>query len=445
MTVIAALRRRLLLLGDESGMALPTAIFAMIASIGLASVAILSSVDAQQGTKRDRDSKSAIAAADAGAGVAQLRLNRFQSSLSVTNPCVGPAGEAQTPEAGWCPATPTEGVGAAAFSYRVSAFQEDGPVSVVAVGTSGGVSRRIEVGLISYEGEEVFANERLIGEASITMEGTPNIRTDIGTNGSVESEGSGTLCGDVRHGIGESAPNPDCNGAVTEGNKSLPPVVPPENIATNNSNCRLKATPPEGCGGIDTYTKPRTETNPWNPSTRTIEVSQNATLTMGGQDYFVCRLIVQNGELIMASDANARIFFDTPENCGLSAGDVQVSITGNATIKSTGYNPQEESFDLPGLYLLGSPTIPTRVVLTGGSANDENELMLYAPYSDVELGGNATWIGMVAGNTLRLHGTPTIESDPGIDPPDIFFSGLWERTRYVECSGASGSPPDASC
>jgi hypothetical protein len=71
--------------------------------------------------------------------------------------------------------------------------------------------------------------------------------------------------------------------------------------------------------------------------------------------------------------------------------------------------------------------------------------MLYAPYSDVEMGGNADWIGMIAGKSLYMHGTGTVKSDPGIDPPDIFFSGLWERTRFVECTGAVGSPPDANC
>jgi len=60
-------RRRLsLLLRSERGMALPTALFAMIASFGLASAAVLSSIDVQQGSSRDSGSKNAIAAADAG-------------------------------------------------------------------------------------------------------------------------------------------------------------------------------------------------------------------------------------------------------------------------------------------------------------------------------------------------------------------------------------------
>ncbi len=443
MAMLAAIRSRLwMLVHGEHGMALPTALFAMIASMGLASAAILSSVDAQQGTARDRDAKSAIAAADAGAGVALLRLNRFQGSLSEARPCIGPGGEEQTPSSGWCPATATESVGDASFQYMVSVFQKGGDLTVIAVGTSGDVSRRIEVGLLSRGGENVFADERVIGEDNITLEGTPDIRTNIGTNGDIESDGSGTICGDIRHGVGKTAPDPDCDGEVAEGNRSLPEVTAPEGIATSNSNCRLGATC-ENPTEVDTYTKHRTSTTPWDPVTRTITITSNARLTMGGQDYFVCRLYVDNGELIMAEGSNVRIFFDTPENCGISAGETRLRVGGNGNVVSTGYNPSAGNFDVPGFYLLGSAAIPTTVELGGGSGT--NELTLYGPYVDIDIGGSATWIGMIAGKSVRLHGTPTVESDPGMDPPAIFFSGLWERSHFVECVGASASPPDASC
>lgn len=424
-------------------MALPTALFAMIASFALASAAVLSSVDAQRGTKRDRDSKSAIAAADAGASVALLRLNRFQSSLTESKPCVGPGGEPQTPTGGWCPATPPESVGGATFSYAVSAFKKESELTLVAVGAAGGVSRRVEVGLISYNGKNVFADEQLIGQDNIAIEGTSLIETDIGTNGGIESDGHGTICGDIRHGTGKAPPEgqPKCGGEVTEGDENLPPIAPPEDIATNNSNCMLDLTCPEV--GVDTYTKKRTSTNPWYATNRTINVEQNASLTLGGKDYFVCGLFIKSGQLIMAATAQVRIFVDTPENCGLSAGATQVEITGNANIVSTGYNPAEESYAVPGIYVLGSPTTPTGVKLCGNAGT--NELVLYAPNSDVEICGSATWIGMIAGKTLRMNGTPTVKSDPGMAPPGITFSSLWERTHYLECTGASASPPDASC
>jgi hypothetical protein len=52
---------------------------------------------------------------------------------------------------------------------------------------------------------------------------------------------------------------------------------------------------------------------------------------------------------------------------------------------------------------------------------------------------------MLAGKTLAVNGNATIESNPGIDPEAVFYSGIWERTHYVECAGGIASPPDASC
>jgi len=437
-------------------MALPTALFAMIAGFGLASVAVISSVNAQRGTKRDVASKNAIAAADAGASVALLRLNRFQNKLGPATPCIGPAGEVQTPAGGWCPSTATETVGGASFAYRVSEYHSSGAMSVVAVGTAGDVSRRVNVKLFARPGIKVFSAEQMIGESGIKLEGGPTLETDLGTNGSViltsNGQKSAILCGDIRHGAGEGSPTPNgpptCpeQGKVTEGNITLPPVVPPENIATANWNCRLAL----NCtlnptAEVDPYLgKNRTATQPWDAAHRFINVPQNASLTLGGRDYWVCGLFV-NGELFIAGDTKVRIFFDTPEHCpGLDSSHTQVSIGANATVKSTGYETSSGTFDVPGLYVMGSTTIPTTVSLSG-TAGGVNEVMIYAPNSNLEISGNATWVGMFAGKTVKLNGNPTIRSDARIPLPDLSYPSLLERTRFVECTGSSASPPDASC
>lgn len=431
-------------------MALPTALFAMIASLGLASAAIMSSVGVQRGTTRDHDSKEAIAAADAGAGMALLRLNRFLGSLSAAHPCVGPAGEYQTASAGWCPSTPVEAVGGALFSYRVSAYSGTGTLNVVSVGTSGTVSRRVEVGLYSTNGRKVFADEKVIGQDDIHLKGSVNMRTDIGTNGDVtlvnENGKEAIVCGNVRHGVGKEAPTPDCSGEKSEGERNLPAIEPPENISTENSNCRLSAT----CtvkSEVDTYMKTngkkeeagkRTSTQPWDAEHKTINIPNNSRLSMGGRDYLVCGLFV-DGELIMNAGSEVRIFVLPPEECGLEPGAVQVEFTASANIVSTGYNPAQGTYTIPGLYVMGESTVK----LSGNSGT--NEVLLYAPYSSIDLQGNATWKGMIAGKTLYIHGNPTIESDPNIKEPDITEASLLSRTRYVECIGATASPPDASC
>jgi hypothetical protein len=431
-------------------MALPTALFAMIASMALASAAVLSSVDVQQGFSRDHSSKEAIAAADAGASVALLRLNRFQSKLTAATPCVGPAGETLLSSAGWCPATAAENVGSATYTYRVSAYAGTGTYNVIAVGTSGTVSRRVDVGLVSYNGKNIFAEEKMIGQDGIELKGGVTVKTDIGTNGNIELNSENgkapILCGNLRHGLGKSAPTPKCNGTVTEGEKNLPSITVPSNLSTENSNCRLAVTCKNPKEEVDPYTTckgkkceagKRTETEPWDAKHKNINIPNNSTLSMGGRDYLVCGIFV-NGELIMAAASEIRIFVDTPEHCGLTAGATQVDFGANAIVSSTGFNAQN-GYKIPGIYVLGE----SKVKLSGTSGT--NEVMIYAPKSEIDLGGNATYQGMMAAKKMVLHGNPTFESDSNIKAPAITFASLLARTRYVECIGATATPPNANC
>lgn len=449
---MAAIDRFILLVRDlrrnERGLAVPTALMALIASFALASVAVISTVNVQQGTHRDHDSKEAIAAADAGANIAMLRLNRFLPSLSTSTPCIGPSGEAQKANAeGWCPATAVEPVGSATYQYWISAFKSDGSLEVVSLGKSGSVSRRVSVAMDSNFEDPVFADEKLIGEENIEFSGSaPYIHTDLGTNGGIGVGGVGThptLCGNDRHGPGKEAPTPTCSGVKTEGEKSLPKLSAPENIATENSNCRLAANCPNKTD-VDSYNKNRTSTKPWDSSHSIINVTSSATLTMGGRDYWVCGLFVNSGEIVMPVGSSVRIFIRTPEECKLAPGAIQVEITGSGKISSTGFNPQQGFFEVPGIYMLGNG----EVRLEGNSSGNKelkNEFMLYAPESHIDIGGNASYNSLIAGKSLNIHGSVYIESDPRIKEPELFYESLFERTRYVECTGATVSPPNSSC
>jgi hypothetical protein len=418
---------------DQSGFAVPTALMALVASFGLASVAVISSVDVQQGTNRDHASKEAIAAADAGASVAMLRLNRFVSRLTPTTPCVGASGESQTPTSGWCPYSPTETTGGATYRYAVSAYTEAAGIQVVSTGTAGRVTRRVAVSMTPEVGKNVFEGEHLIGELSIENKGNVEIHTNVGSNGNVfKAGGSGSLCGNERVGVGKKSGStwiPQCEGAVTEGNKTLPPVVPPANIATVNSNCRLTGT----CGA-DTASKNVS----FNASKRELSLQGNATLTMGGENYWLCKLDVQSGTIYMPVGAHVRIFIDTPEHCGLPSGATQVEFKGSSGIQSTGYNPSQGFYEVPGIYLVGNGAVN----LGGNSSTDE--LMLYAPLSKVEIFGTANWVGMIAGREIVLSGTPNISSSEKIKPPPISYPPTLLRTRYVECVGTA-TTPSAGC
>jgi hypothetical protein len=430
---------------DQRGMSVPTALMALIASFALGSVAVMSTVNVQQGTKRDHDSKEAIAAADAGANIALLRLNRYLPTLVEGAACVGPNGEAQ-PESpigsGWCPSTPSEQVGGATYSYRISAFTEEGAIDIISVGSSGSVGRRVNVSLETSTPKNIFAKERLIGEEQIEIVGNgARIETDIGTNGSIITGGSPIICGNDRVGPGKSGPIPSCGKQKTEGTQTLPPISVPSNIDSFNDNCRLE----QICSGVktgqvDTYSKKVTSKNPWVVSpTKKIDVASKEELSMGGSIYWVCQIEIQ-GTLYMPALTAVQIYVAPPTQCGLKSGDTQVVIGGQAKVESSSYNPGQGLYEVPSIYVLGDGHVKME-----GAPASSNEVMIYAPYSEIDLGGKASWTGMIAGKRIKVHGNPTVKSDPNLKLPEQNVASLFKRTRFVECVGATASPPNADC
>jgi hypothetical protein len=488
------LRRRLRLLASgEAGIALPVALFAMVSSMALAGAAVVATVDVQQGATRDGSVKRAIAAADAGASIARARQTRYGFVLNELNRClkVGETGklEKALPEqvggASWCPAV-SGTVGGDSYVYRVS------PVGVgcggyelcvVSTGTSGTVSRRIEVTfnrsglvkdvnearnweirkeLVEQKARLVFAKqngdveatkkieeeikrlqeelskygsaEGFVGRDGIILGGNADVRMGVGTNGIIESSGNASVCGNIRHGIGKSWNHSgnasQCSGyQVTEGNVELPPVSSfiPSNIATVNSNYRLvKCTStnvPAGCQS-DTYAtekgkgNPWTSTSPWNPTTRTISLAANTTLTVGGGDYWLCAISFSgNSQLIMASGAKVRFFFDTPEHCNNTTN--QLSFSGNNRISATGYQPSNGQYAMPGFFFLGSPKVATQISMSG-NASVTNEMVVYAPESEITITGNATFKGAIIGKRINMSGNGHVEQDAGYElPPEL--------------------------
>jgi len=487
MKALDAIRFRLLALPrGEDGMALPVALFATVASLALAGVAVMSTVDVQHSSHRDSGSKSAIAAADAGANVAMARLKRDSAELGPEATCL----EGETPEAnGWCP--PVEGeVGGAEYSYQVSQAGSacgEFDLCVVATGSAAGVTRRVLVtfnegfgtssgsggggGEGGGEGEGSGGGaEGLIGEDEITLSGNADVRVSVGTNGNLVSSGNANICGNIRHGIGKSwiksGNTSQCSGyEETEGNTELPSVASfmPSDIATHNSNGRItacdKSGEPAECEA-DTYNGKWSSSKPFNPSNRRISLSGNTTLTVGGGDYWLCELTLSgNSELIMAEGAHVRFFFDTPEHCGTYN---QINLSGNNRIAASGYQPGDEQFDMPGFFLLGSPTLPTQVNLSGNYSTT-NEFVLYGPDTYVNISGNATFKGVIAGKRIAMSGNGTFEQDAGFElPPEL---NPWDGGEpgepegepeptggpdytaqyYVECSGEATPTPDAGC
>jgi hypothetical protein len=195
-------------------------------------------------------------------------------------------------------------------------------------------------------------------------------------------------------------------------------------------------------------------------------VSSNDTLTVSGGDYWVCSISLSgNSQLIMASGAQVRFFFDTPEHCGVPSGGTQISMTGNTRIASTSKTV------MPAFYLLGSTTTPTNVNIAG-NASTTDEFVIYGPDTTISITGNGTYKGVMAGKRIYISGNGRFENDVDYEPPveitpitevgkeeegepeggepseeTITTARYFSPQFYVECAGlpAPGAAPNASC
>ncbi len=407
-------------------------------------------------------------------------LNRLNPCLTVgTSGKLEKTGAEMVGGQEWCPEI-TGTVGSNSYAYRVSPVGlECGSyeLCVVSTGTADEVSRRIEVtynrsGLVNNKTEQIAAEERhtteqlerelkeaeekqesehqkqleeelqkqkeeeskkiglegFIGREGINLSGNANIRVGLGTNGNLVTSGNASICGNIRHGVGKtwttSGNATQCSGyEVTEGNVELPPVSSfiPTDIATNNSNARITTCTstdvPVNCQK-DSYTGSWTKKPPFNSSTRAITLSSNDTLTVGGGDYWICSISMSgNSQLIMAEGATVRFFFDTPEHCNYNG--TQISLSGNNRIAATGYQPSDGQYEMPGFYLLGSPTVATQVNLSGNYSTTD-EMIIYGPDTYINISGNATFKGIVAGKQINMSGNGTVEQDAGFEvPPEL--------------------------
>ena len=431
---------------EEGGIAIPLTMIVISIGFAFVTVAMVSSVNAQRGTVRDQDSKTALAAADAAVGTALLRSNRYLLGLAQ---CVYPSSAAAgaplvtgNSTNGWCPAV-SGSVGSATWTYQQSAaLSPTGlaqPTTIVATGNSDGVTRRISLTVRPESATTILGDDQIAAADFLDLSGNPDIYTNVGTNGDVIMGGNSSVCGHIRHGIGDEVIGTNhCSGyQVYEGDKTLPPLseAARQQLIVSNRNCQLART----CSPAATYTK---SSSFWNATTRTISIGQNADLTLPTGDYFVCQLTgVSNSRLIMPVGAQVRIFFDTPEACGLTAGSNQIDMAGGASIESTPYNPQTGTGTVPGFYLFGSPTIQTSVQLGGGSSS--NEMVLYAPYTDVEMHGHSSFVGAMGAKSVTFHGNSTVTSIANLDLTSIPTQLTWRRDRYLECT--AGSDPALGC
>lgn len=491
--------------GSEGGFALPTVLFLMLALIGIVSVAAVAAIDTQNETVRDQDSKGALAVADSGTQVAMLRYSK--TPRTEVTPCVGfdAMGQlvAQAKPAGsdWC--TPVTGeVNGVPYTYWVKPDIAGSTIQIVAESAdgaesavSGEATRRVLVEakqeITNSSGSNYLGPERVASHDWLAISGNTRSFGGAGTNGRLIIDGSAKICGQARYGpnagdspfggatwqqpperprtnsngtggICDAASNPPKYPLPGSGIVDYPPVVLPPGL-TPQTSATSRFFTQDGANEIDSWAYQNGSVR-WNRADepRTLWVGANQTLRLKStQPYLVCRLkITEGGKLRAEANGQVRIFIDDPANCpnlpnrtggraypapqGWPAGTKeQLVIEGETGFTHNGY--------MPGVFMLGSDTIPTAALLQNGSVTHHNQMVLYAPRTHIDITGAFRFQGAVIGKTVNLANGAAIDAEFDgsqfqLPVATTQTKSAFQPTRFVECrSSGFTSTPSEGC
>jgi hypothetical protein len=454
-------------LASERGFAIPTVMLMTVAAMGMATVGVMASIQSQSGVVRDQGSKSAVAVAESGVEQALLHYNRG------VPPC-----EAAV-EGGWCGPVIGMSVNGGEVVYwarsgggeTCDVSNEVECVEIVSQGTVNGVTRRVDVYSASVASQGTpgggpFSNAGVLSKNTLTLNANAKIHTGTATNGNIEitNGGSAKLCGPASVGIGkELTPkeysgyysNPQCTsagGAPLEKELTLPPVNQ-GNAATENDNGRLfgqdlvSGKKLDACwSGFNAKHQSSTECG----KERELFIGTNSAVTLGGTVYSFCKLTLnQNSALYVESGANVTIYFDSPEDCGYKSTTTQLELQSNTRISAATGEPVSIA-----LLFVGSESIHTKIQLNSNTSVEETcdqNFIVYAPLSEVELASKTKFCGAIAGESVHLNSNAEIWSGagaeefevPGWEPPET--AAHYTPFRYVECSGEAAGSPNVGC
>lgn len=426
--------------GTQGGFALPLTLVVLTVGFALAAVGSVAAVSSIRNADRDTDSERALAVAEAGVEQALARQNKVFTAEGFPCLVVGAGGNLipGSPQGnGWCPEQ-TGSVQGGQFTYTVKPAAQVDPlgglerISIVSEGAVGDSSRRIALDSLASTGRPAFAQAEMIGLDDFTVNGEGYIEATAATNGDFYLDGNALVCGDVTHGVGKQLIISGGNAGLCDGytaNEQQVTLAPPDpgNVAEENDNGRFFAEDTKA-GNVT-----------WNAGTRTLTLSGNSALTLGGANYSLCKLDMSgNSNIYIAAGATVRVWFDSPENCGQSSGVEQLSMTGNSEISATTGEPVDAGF-----IFVGSADIPTTVKLAGNGK--ANELMVYAPRSDVQISGNGNYSGAIAGKTVVDTGNGQIIGDESVLGFEIGVQTAYTPERFIECVGALSNSPHAGC
>jgi hypothetical protein len=464
MAILSRIPRRLSArLASEGGFALPTVMLMTIAAMGVATVGVMTSIQGQSGVVRDQGTKSALEVAESGVDQALLYYNRGVA------PCT-PA-----TEGAWC--GPVTGMsvngGEVAYWARLASGAGCGVgnqvdcVEIVSQGTVNGVARRVEVSASTVPTEDSpgpgpFASAGVLSLETMSLDSNAAIHTGVATNGDLLLRGNAKQCGQASVGIGRKMKlennsayysNTKCTSGTStylQQALTLPPVNQGDAVTNNDDGRFFTKDLVSGNKSDACWNKVRADGKAGSCGSRELLIEHNSSLTLTGSVYSFCKLTLQsNTAIYVQAGSNVTIYFDSPEACGYSSGVKQLDLQSNSRVTSATGSPISVA-----MLFVGSETLSTKILLNSNTSVNgpcDQNFVIYAPRSEVELNSNSRFCGAIAGKTVHLDSNSEIWSAsgtesftlPGVEIPET--AAHYAPYRFVECSAVQASPPNAGC
>jgi hypothetical protein len=457
------------LMTSERGIALPVAT-AMLLVISLFVVAFFSvTLQVNDTSIKDRSSKRALAAAEAGLQMALYRMNQFGPSdpnqCFTTGP--DPLCQGQTDQLG----------NGASYTYYVTRQAPPGVLCVgrapgamerciTSVGTAGGVQRRVQVlantitGAISYKSVGLMTKSLMYAGVSseITSEVAANGIVHFGNSAKTFSNASPEIDGAVLHAPGSTYQTSGSSQQIAGGRQS---------VATPYEFEDIKFEP------IET-TATNLTTAGWSKSgytaaTKQWTVSGDQSLAAG--IYYFCRLTMANSaKLTFSTSQPTQIYIDSPSRAGsLCEGQSNPATTypvGTFWLENSNEFNKDGREELVEIFVHGTSFNGTRsgpsfsctpagdsphtdkcksdVLLNNSSAF---EGMINAPNTTVELNNSGKMKGAIAADKIRFNNSVVFELTDAVKDEAPATVGGIDRGNWVECrpQPTVANDPESGC
>ena len=441
-----------------------TVIFLILA---FGATVLTGAMQGEQSSTTNRNSSQALAAAQAGLDVALYRLNRMSNVTSDVQCLAGSLGVTQLALAvgGWCgPVDSAAGAGPALANGTTYKYWETNVLAtgskcglvaaimngtthqrcIVAVGTSGGVTRRI-VQLVKGTSRTTSVVNGILSYGAFTTSGGLTLTGDIGSNGNVAMSGSGiNVHGAVQYVPPHTFTQPNgctsCGQGTPKGAPFAPSVPDPTAFALSqvgNKNASL------GLGSA--YNAATRELGGSNvgssgsPIVFTSGVYNFCNVDLSGQTY----LKVPAGETVT-------IYIDSPFRpaSGCAAGKGNFKLPNQMSWINENSDPGSLQ-----IIAYGNPAgiggLPAFQMSSGSNgANDPFAAIVNAPASNFTTAGPLAMAGQITAGSVTLNNPVTLNAAGGTAP--LTNQVAWGRDRsqggWAECKANTvPSTPDDGC